>query len=183
MILDTDLKTCHKCRLEKPLSDFFRSSQNSDGRGSWCKVCSSAASTASRRLHPERNVAKVKEWRKSCPDKHKGQQKRKAARVLQNPIARLIRSARKRTWDALGKSKSKRTFQFIGILPQYWKFYLECTFKPGMTWENYGTHWQIDHITPVAVLKEDPSRVEEIFHYTNTQALSVVDNIKKGAKV
>jgi hypothetical protein len=48
------MKTCTKCHIGKPLSDFYRQATTSDGRGSWCKDC---------------NKANVAEWVKANPDK------------------------------------------------------------------------------------------------------------------
>jgi hypothetical protein len=52
-----------------------------------------------------------------------------------------------------------------------------------MTWDNFGD-WEIDHVIPI-MYKQDgvvPS-LEEVgkrLHYTNTQALWKVENMKKG---
>jgi hypothetical protein len=37
------LKSCSKCRLEKPMDEFNRFSRTRDGRQSYCRACSSAA--------------------------------------------------------------------------------------------------------------------------------------------
>ena len=49
-----------------------------------------------------------------------------------------------------------------------------------MSWENYGTLWDIDHIKPCASF--DLSLEEEqkkCFHYSNTQPLYKIDNQRK----
>jgi hypothetical protein len=33
------MKTCSKCKVEKPLEDFYRSKQTKDGLHNWCKEC------------------------------------------------------------------------------------------------------------------------------------------------
>ena len=61
-----------------------------------------------------------------------------------------------------------------------YKKFLEDKFVEGMSWENYGNEWHIDHIVP---LKYKNPTIEEVMgrlHYTNTQPLWVYDNVSKG---
>lgn len=37
------MKTCTKCRTEKPLTDFYGDRRRDDGRCSWCKTCMDSA--------------------------------------------------------------------------------------------------------------------------------------------
>ena len=50
-----------------------------------------------------------------------------------------------------------------------------------MTWENYGKVWHIDHITPLAVIKdiEQKELIESLCHFSNLQPLFAEDNISK----
>jgi hypothetical protein len=66
------------------------------------------------------------------------------------------------------------------------KVHLEKRFKQGMTWENYGTVWSIDHKTPVSVFNF--GRPEDIdFHICwslkNLQPLGCAENSQKRAKI
>jgi 5-methylcytosine-specific restriction endonuclease McrA len=49
--------------------------------------------------------------------------------------------------------------------------YLESQFTTDINWENYGIYWEIDHIKP---LSKGGS-----FHYTNTQPLTISENLSK----
>lgn len=40
------MKSCAKCKQQKPFEDFYRYSRSSDGRQSYCKVCTGAATSA-----------------------------------------------------------------------------------------------------------------------------------------
>ncbi len=64
------------------------------------------------------------------------------------------------------------------------KTHLEKRFGKGMTWENYGKVWHIDHKIPVSVFNlscdED---IRRCWSLKNLQPLFVEENIKKGAKL
>lgn len=74
-------------------------------------------------------------------------------------------------------------FSHVGCSVEELKQHIEAQFEPGMTWENYGKAWEIDHVKPCASFdltkKEEFSRC---FHYSNLQPLSVTMNRRKGAK-
>jgi hypothetical protein len=60
--------------------------------------------------------------------------------------------------------------------------HLEARFVEGMTWDNHGTAWHVDHVVPVAVFDlttEEGQRAA--FHYTNCQPLWAKDNLSKGS--
>lgn len=60
--------------------------------------------------------------------------------------------------------------------------HIESKFQPGMSWENYGPVWHIDHIVPCAVFDlRDESQQRACFHFENLQPLFALDNIRKGA--
>ena len=62
---------------------------------------------------------------------------------------------------------------------------LEQQFKPGMTWENYGSkadHWFIGHIWPMAWFDlREKQAVKQVTHYTNLQPLWYRDDIRRQA--
>jgi len=56
--------------------------------------------------------------------------------------------------------------------------------KPGMTWDNYGSHWVIDHIIPLSAYDLSiPEHVLEANHYTNLQPLTKLANSIKGDSI
>lgn len=77
-------------------------------------------------------------------------------------------------------TKSKKTTELLGCEVIYLKQYLEKQFTPEMTWDNYGTYFEIDHIKPCAsfdLSKESEQR--KCFNYTNLQPLTIHDNRTK----
>jgi hypothetical protein len=94
--------------------------------------------------------------------------------ALANRINRAIRK---------GISKSNTTIQLIGCDIPWLIAWLEVQFQPGMSWENYGLVWHIDHIRPCATFDlTDPHQQKLCFHWTNLQPLLAAENLSKGAR-
>jgi len=80
--------------------------------------------------------------------------------------------------------KWKKSKYVLGCDIETFKKHLESKFRDGMTWENYGSFWHIDHIRPCSSF--DLSIVEEqqkCFHYTNLQPLTAEENHRKSDKI
>lgn len=61
--------------------------------------------------------------------------------------------------------------------------HLESKFKTGMTWDNYGTYWHIDHITPMSWFSFESTEDEafkKCWSLSNLQPLEAALNISKG---
>lgn len=109
----------------------------------------------------------------------------RARRKMQKPAYRLRVYLRNRLGQALrGEYKSARTLELLGCTIEFLREHLEKQFVPGMTWENYGPVWHVDHILPCAEFHLQHSEEQEIcFHWTNLQPLFAKDNLSKGDKI
>lgn len=106
-------------------------------------------------------------------------------RSHKDPQYRLRRYLRTRITAALrGVSKFETTMSLLGCsLEEFW-LYLESKFEEGMTRDNYGSVWHVDHIIPCAVFDlTKPEHQKRCFHFSNLQPLFAADNIKKGHKI
>ena len=103
----------------------------------------------------------------------------------ENEEFRLKENLRHRIYMALkGKVKSKRTIDLLGTSIDNLWIHLEKSFKLGMTKNNYGKIWQVDHKIPCAAFDlTKPEEQVKCFHFTNLQALFVKENLSKGAKL
>jgi hypothetical protein len=63
------MKVCRKCKEEKPLTEFYANKLCSDGKQSYCKVCSKALAKAWETANPEKVRAKQAAWRAANPEK------------------------------------------------------------------------------------------------------------------
>jgi len=65
-------------------------------------------------------------------------------------------------------------------LPELIKW-IESQFQPGMSWDNYGEVWWIDHKEPLSSFDlTDREQYLAATHHTNLQPLPKFDNIRKG---
>lgn len=105
-------------------------------------------------------------------------------RRASNPIVRVANSMRRsiRRYLDCGQKGEQSTFSIIGCSQQELRAHLESKFKPGMTWDNYGKHWHIDHIVPL-ISARTTDEVKRLCRWENLQPLTVFENISKGSKM
>jgi len=60
--------------------------------------------------------------------------------------------------------------------------HLEVQFLPGMTWENHGIVWHVDHLVPCSSFDfSDPEQARACFSLSNLRPLWAKDNLRKHA--
>jgi hypothetical protein len=142
-----------------------------------------AANTAYYQANKERILRNTAQWKKENPAKF-ADHRRKYLR--NSPKARIANNSRDRIRRMIGsQGKGRgRSNKLIGCDAYSLCLILEAQFMPGMTWENYGTVWHVDHIIPLATYDlTDPTQQREAFHYTNLQPLWASANMAKGDTV
>lgn len=132
--------------------------------------------------HPDRVSETKARWRKSNPEKSKQAQRDFWRRNRDNPSYRLRRNLTVAISKAISQrgKKCARTVEFLGCSLDSFRMYLESRFEPGMTWENYGRVWHIDHIVPSSIFDlSKTSHQKRCFHFSNLQPLFARDNAAK----
>lgn len=88
----------------------------------------------------------------------------------------------------LDSKNGESCINYLGYTPNEAKVHLESLFKDGMTWDNYGTVWHIDHVKPLAsynFYNTDGSvnynTVKIANSLQNLQPMFVQDNLNKGS--
>ena len=189
-------KICSKCKIEKDVCEFRKSSKMKNGLQSECKSCAKLRYELNReenlikkKLYAEKNKEKKSEYDKQYRLKNKLKKNeytrnyRKNRRLI-DPTFRIIESMRSRIKNFFKLNKLRnynKTFNIIGCTPQELKEYLEKKFTDEMSWDNYG-QWHIDHKIPLSSAISDDD-VYKLCHYTNLQPLWSEDNIKKSNKI
>jgi hypothetical protein len=98
---------------------------------------------------------------------------------------KILCRLRKRLWDAVqGHRKSAPTRELIGTSVEGLKLQIEAGFLPGMSWENYGSVWEIDHKIPCAQFDmSNEAQQRACFHYANLRPLWRGENRSRGVKI
>lgn len=134
------------------------------------------------RANPEKRAASRKKWSDKNPT-FKADYQRNRLRI--DPAYRVLAALRRRVYGAVNKTdKSAKTKEMLGCSIEDFMIYLESKFGDGMTRENYGSVWEVDHIMPCEIFDlTKPEHQKRCFHFSNLQPLFCVDNKKKGCKV
>lgn len=120
--------------------------------------------------------------------KHKAKQKRKQeylcwlaecekTRPTRMLVKKIRRSFKTRVRDLLsGKQKTSLSLPYSS---EELKLHLERQFVVGMCWDNYGTHWHIDHIVPLSSFAPDDRAA---WCLSNLRPLWAKENLEKSDK-
>lgn len=165
-------KNCTKCNIKKKLTDFYLAKNKGTIR-SICKECSS-------------NIRK-KYYQDNKEDIIRQTSKYKSEKIKTNPFFKLEVRLRSRIYTAFtvqNKSKNDRTWKYINCSPTFFQEWINFQLYDGMTIENYGKVWHIDHVVPCS--KFDLSKKEDIekcFCWKNLRPLLAKKNRNKYDKI
>lgn len=133
----------------------------------------------------------LKEWQKKNPEKYRAKRARRYQRIkaengtlaiskrMSNAI--LISLKRQRVGGKGGRSWA----HLVPYSLQELIAHIERQFTRGMTWQNWGPYWHLDHIIPVSSFKftsADCAEFRACWALTNLRPLRAQENIRKSAK-
>lgn len=183
------MKTCTKCHIEKPLTEFNKRKQSKDGYNSHCKLCANSypkkVYSEYNKLYSLINKEQKKQYHKKWVESNREKDRLRKNNYVKNRIKvdelyrcklntrKLLSASFKRN----GFSKNSKTETILGCSFEEFKQHIESLWLPWMNWDNYGLYngelnygWDIDHIIPssIAITEED---ILKLNHYTNLQPL------------
>jgi hypothetical protein len=156
-----------------------------------------------RENHKEERRILHREWQRNNRDKVRAYCKRQREKnpISQKRISKTNAPAMNRwrhshPWNVVmrsvvsrmmtrGKlSKKSMSCQYVGCSPGFLRNHLESFFKTGMTWDNYGEVWHVDHIVPLSWwdVHNHPEHICIASHWTNLQPMFGKENMLKGNK-
>lgn len=123
-----------------------------------------------------------KQYKKDNWEQIKSQRKQ---RIGNDPLFKLRLSLSKRVGEIIRNKEFNKSLSFneyVGCSPERLFQHLETQFTPGMTWDNYGSFWVVDHIIPLAAAKNE-DHLYQLSHYMNLQPLETQPNLIKSDKI
>ena len=152
-------KRCANCGIEKSSDAFNKHKANLDGLQSYCKTCQQALvkiwrennsewqkqqQEQYRKTHRERRREYNRQWRENNRDYWRDYQNERLRTDINYRLNNYISAAIRR---AINKNH-QTTFDLLGYSVDELRQHLESLFQDGMSWQNYGTQWHIDHVIP-----------------------------------
>jgi len=192
------IKICPKCGKRKSLKEFYVRKSAKDGLQHQCKQCAKEYVKEYYNANAEHIKEIVYKWRADHPQ-YKEQWLRDNTEKVKE-IRAKAQAKRLQTFDGKnnnslsalasriikGAIKSSPFLErVLGCTPQQFVDDIVFKFEPGMSLENYGKAWEIDHKIAKALLPyesfEDPN-FKKLWCLENLRPLRRVDNQKKGKK-
>lgn len=102
-----------------------------------------------------------------------------------DPAAKLKHTLRSRFNKLIkGYHKKNSVLNYLGCDVDYLKRWISEKFRDGMSWDNHGSMWHIDHIIPCSSFDfSSEEDLKKCWHYTNLQPLYAIENLKKGNRL
>jgi len=133
----------------------------------------------------ERNREAMKIWRNNNKEHYRDYQRRyEKNRVETDPQYKIMKSLRGCLSSLIRRNiirgvplKKNKTLFIMGCTLSEFKQHIECRFRDGMSWENYGPFWELDHIKPNSQFDlTDEAQLKMAWNYTNFQPLLKIEN-------
>ena len=126
----------------------------------------------------------AKTWAKNNVEKRRLAKRQWDQKHRLDPFHRVSNNIRTNMAHALqGKKGFRKWESLVGYSLQDLINHLQSKLSTDMTWDNYGSLWQVDHITPKSWFKYDSAEHPEFkkcWALANLQPKLTTDNIKKG---
>lgn len=133
----------------------------------------------------DQTTANIYYWANIEKSRLHGCERAKRRVVLNGSHNHIKRICSRMIWRAirLGYVKKQKTMQYFGCTSDELKVHLQSKFKHGMSWNNYGPVWEVDHIVPCDSFDlTDDYQVRLCNHYTNLQPMLKYLNRSKSNK-
>jgi hypothetical protein len=185
------MRSCNNCKSNKVECDEnFRSRANGKFY-SICRDCDRLKALEYAKSHREErklyqkqfiiiNPEYKKDWKSKNKSKIRQQERERRATDINFKIKKNV----SRSIGHVIVKNGKSTFKYLPYTSQELRQHLENQFDDKMTWENYGTYWQIDHIIPHSLFKYlsmEDGAFQECWALNNLRPLEAHQNMMDGS--
>ena len=170
----------HADEINRRVTQRRQDSRQDDGRESiaFAKVLTAVRRRAQKKLDRSRRLARM---RALAPETYRARERRRAA-TPRRKIASLLRNRLRAVLS--GRVRGGSAVGLLGCTPAQLVAHIERQFGRGMTWDNHGKVWELDHIRPLAGFDlSDAAQLAQACHFTNLQPLPSAVNRAKGAEL
>jgi len=191
-------KHCTICKEQKDLENFCKDKSRRDGYNAKCKSCAKNLDKVYRKNNPDKAIewykkhyynnqeklkAKTVKWRKNNLIKARQYSKTSYNRKKDCIDFKINVSMSTGIYKSIKENKDYSHWEdLVGYTVENLMKHLESKFKPGMTWENYGSYWHIDHIKPKSWFQYNSSKdpaFRDCWMLENLQPLEAFLNLSK----
>jgi hypothetical protein len=199
------MKKCSYCKQEKPTDEFNKDFTKSCGLQNYCKFCQKeirdtkkyniTVTSEYRQIYYIKNKQILLEKQKTYKNNNKEVISKYQKEYRNNRrkhdvnfrLNEIIRSHVNRVFKTIGTNKEKNTFKVVDYSAKNLKEHLETHMKEGMSWDNYGDVWEIDHTIPISWFIKNQNIFNDINHLckevnslSNLKPLFKYENRSKG---
>jgi hypothetical protein len=197
--MNTD-NICTECNGDKNINGFSRTK-------SICKNCYNIRQRQYCKKYKRNNKEKISEYNKTYKQEHSEEiseynskydkENRETLRVTRgvyrtnrlktDPNFKMACTLRNRICGIMklkNSKKSAKTLELLGCSLDFFKTWMEYQFTPEMTFENHGSVWHVDHVTPCSSFDMTDEEQQKIcFSWKNMQPLIGSENLSKNGKI
>jgi hypothetical protein len=189
-------KICSNCGVDQPISMFSLYRASKSGYSSKCKKCvkeSRNKTFEERRTYTKNYFVNNRERITVRNKKYKQDHKEDRAlyertRKATDPSYRLRCTVSSLVYHCITRNGGSKAglsfFKCVGYTAEDLKQHLECQFLPTMSWNNYGSYWELHHIKPQGsfnFVSLDEDSFKECWSLENIMPLEITKNQELGA--
>ena len=146
-------KFCKKCGQLKFFDEFYKAYNKTKGSCTQgiCIECWASRNQEYFQENKQELMIKMKQYKCDNFDQWiKTRREWERNKYQNDPLFRLRKNMGTLMYLSLRKDKGRKSWEeLVGYSTDELKLHLESQFDDKMTWDNYGSYWQIDHIVPI----------------------------------
>ena len=180
-------KTCGRCKNTKPVAEFRlvtdkRMKQPLTYHCSVCKECERVRALEKYNQNKEKYQTQNKLYKQQFPEKINETRRKYTQLKMLDFKERLKRNMKSLLANKITKRFS--TKEYLGTSFEIIQEWFEFNFQEGMTWDNYGSYWHVDHTIPINLFNLDDAEHTLIcFNWMNLMPLEKTKNLQKSDKL
>lgn len=177
---DIIYKKCCLCKETSESINFTKNKSGILGLSAMCKHCIKKKNKEYYAVEKNRTrqIKATKEWQEKNPQKVKDSVSLNKKKQYNRLRSKYSKRMHKLLFDR--KQGLDEIDTLIGCSPNSYKIYISSLLLSGMTWENYGSYWCIDHFIPIRAFNiTDRKEAEKAYHYLNSAPMTISRNSQK----